>query len=130
MRRWTWLWSLWQTRWRTQPGRGSQHTIINGVDVSDPTRSFTADEWESLGPYGGPADVTQRLEAMAGRGHSGDGRGSREGRGRGVRFNIAVIQSESDEVKQDPDESNSAHGSERGGCNGRGFSHGAYGDHS
>jgi len=112
------------------PGRGTQRTIINGVDVSDPTRSFTADEWESLGPHGGRAYVTQRREAMAGRGRSGDGRGGREGRGRGVRFNIAAIQSESDEAKQDQDENNSARGSERGGRNGRGFGRGAYGDRS
>ena len=61
---------------------------------------------------------------------SGDGRGGREGCGRGVRFNIAAIQSESDEAKQDQDENNCARGSERGGHNGRGFGRGAYGDHS
>jgi hypothetical protein len=37
------------------PGRGgrSYGHVINGVDVLDPNRSFTAQEWEALGPNGG-----------------------------------------------------------------------------
>jgi len=36
-------------------GQAGRATIINGVDVSEPTRSFTADEWDSLQWNGGQA---------------------------------------------------------------------------
>ena len=107
-------------------GRGNQRTLINGIDVSDPTRSFTADEWESLGPNGGRAYVMQRREAKE-RGRTGDGRGGRQGRGRGGR-NIAVVAAETEEKQEE--ETTDRRTTDRGGRNGRGFGRGAYGDHS
>jgi hypothetical protein len=55
-------------------GNGSG-TKINGVDVSDPTRSFTSEEWEQLAWNGGGQYVTQARERMngCGRGHGGHG---------------------------------------------------------
>jgi hypothetical protein len=55
-------------------GNGSI-TKINGVDVSDPTRSFTNEEWEQLAWNGGHQYVTQAHERMnrLGRGCGGEG---------------------------------------------------------
>ena len=36
--------------------------IINGIDVSDPNRTFTAQEWEALGPNNGRTTVLQMRE--------------------------------------------------------------------
>ena len=50
--------------------------IINGIDVLDPTRLFTAQEWEALGYNGGQAYVMQARECMnsqGGRGHDTGG---------------------------------------------------------
>jgi hypothetical protein len=30
-------------------GRGNNASIINGVNISDPTRNFTSAEWDALG---------------------------------------------------------------------------------
>ena len=117
---------------RRDSGRGSQRTEINGVDVTNPNRNFTADEWESLGVGGGRAYVMQRREALAGHGRFSDGRGGGEARGTGGR-NIAATQSELDEnrhVHFDVDESSERRSTDRGGRNGRGFGRGAYGDRS
>jgi hypothetical protein len=32
---------------------GGAQVIINGIDVTDPNRNFTAQEWEALGPNNG-----------------------------------------------------------------------------
>ena len=52
--------------------------MINGVDVSDPTRNFTADGWTSLCWNGGWAYIAQVRERMKKRGHRGRG-GERDG---------------------------------------------------
>jgi transposase-like protein len=38
---------------RGRGGHSYGNHVINGIDVSDPNRSFTAQEWEALGPNGG-----------------------------------------------------------------------------
>jgi hypothetical protein len=40
-------------RRRGHGGRSYGNHVINGIDVSDPNCSFTAQEWEALGPNGG-----------------------------------------------------------------------------
>jgi hypothetical protein len=68
---------------RGRGGRGGRNQathVINGIDVSDPNRSFTAQEWEALGPNNGRSIVLQMRERLNGRGNR-DGRG--RGRGRG-----------------------------------------------
>ena len=62
-------------------GRGGDRfaTMINGVDVLDPTRAFTDDEWSRLAYNGGQQYVYQARDRMNGRGRGG--RGGRDGRG-------------------------------------------------
>jgi hypothetical protein len=68
-----------------QSSGGRQKVIMNGIDVTDVSRSFTTDEWEKLKTVGGHAYVYQRREYLSGRGR--DGRGGRSGRGaRGGRY--------------------------------------------
>ena len=43
-------------------------TVINSIDVSDPTQSFTAQEWEALRHNGGQAYVMQARECMSSQG--------------------------------------------------------------
>jgi hypothetical protein len=47
---------------RGHGGRSYGNHVINGIDVSDPNRSFTAQEWEVLGPNGGQTTVMQMQE--------------------------------------------------------------------
>ena len=56
---------------------------MNGVDVTDVTRNFTADDWDKLRAVGGHTYVYQRREYLSGssRGRARDGRGTRGGRG-------------------------------------------------
>ena len=65
---------------RNYQGRGGRaHTTrnsINGIDVTDPNRNFTAQEWEALAPNGGRTIVLQMRECA-------NGRGGRDGHGRG-----------------------------------------------
>ena len=73
-------------------GRGGRdQVVINGIDVSDPTRSFTNDEWSKLARNGGQAFVMQARERMAGRGGRAGGRdgGHDGGRGRGGQRNAS-----------------------------------------
>ena len=116
-----------------QGGRGSGGTNINGVNISDPNRSFTASEWEALG-------ATGRTTVMSLRDRN-QGRGGRDGRGgRRVSFRgnaeernvssteIVEYQGNADENSNNDQADNSTISSERGGRNGRGFGRGAYGE--
>ena len=49
--------------------------MINGVEVSNPTCNFKADEWTSLGWNGGQAYFDQAREQFNVRGHGGQGGG-------------------------------------------------------
>ncbi len=105
---------------------GGAQVIINGIDVTDPNRNFTAQEWEALGPNNGRAIVLQMRERVSGRGNR-DGRGRGRGRGRGGHErNIGAAGVEEHAVEEEGPPANNA-GGDRGGRNGRGFGHGAYG---
>lgn len=106
-------------------GRGNG-TIINGIDVTDPTRTFEDHEWESLGYNGGRAYVMQARERINGR-----GRGRDTGRGRGQRNASATSSTEHTGSSVAAEETDTTAGTgrgngERGGRNGRGFGRNAY----
>jgi uncharacterized membrane protein YgcG len=107
-------------------GRGHRGThMINGVDVSDPHRNFSASEWEALGPNGGRNTVLQLRERASGRGGR-DGRGRGRGRARGdSERNVAAANV--DNTPQEDDPNNTTAVPDRGARNGRGFGRGAYG---
>ena len=117
-----------RSRGRGDGGRGGgRGTVINGVDVSDPTRSFTAEEWESLQYNGGRAYVMQAPDRMARRGGRGRGRG-RHG-GRYSQRNTSEVESserQDEQQGQEREQQGNGRNNERGGRNGRGFGHGAY----
>ena len=118
-------------RGQTGRGRGAQAThIINGIDVSDPNRNFTADEWEALGPNNGRTTVLQLRERNNTRGNR-DERGRARGRGRGNNTrNVSAtgVDEANHDVKHG--ENDGTRSSDRGGRNGRGFGRGAYGGRS
>jgi hypothetical protein len=109
-------------------GRGNQQQnthLMNGIDVSDPTRNFTAQEWETLGPANRAILFEMRNRAQ-GRGAGGRGRGRGRGRGDDDRSaNISAVTFD-DTQTQATGQSDGTR-SERGGRNGRGFGRGAYG---
>ena len=114
-------------------GRGNSASIINGVDISDPTRNFTSAEWDALGD--GRAIVLQMRNRASGRGNNnqGGGRGRGRGRGRGdgnrnaSATNVSSVTFE-DEVQEQNGVQSEGTRNERGGRNGRGFGRGAYGN--
>jgi hypothetical protein len=115
-------------------GRNNRGThMINGVDVSDPNRNFTASEWEALGPNGGRNTVIQMRERATGRGGR-DGRGRGRGRARGDSERIAALERivaaahvENTTSQEEDPNANANVVPDRGGRNGRGFGRGAYG---
>jgi hypothetical protein len=116
---------------RNYQGRGGRthnrgHTI-NGIDVTDPNRNFTAQEWEALGPNNGRTIVMQMRERANGRGSRdgrGRGRGQAQGRGNGgCNVSFAGV----DGQNEDTSELTGTQHSDRGGRNGRGFGRGAFG---
>ena len=79
-------------RGNSQAGR--QKVIMNGINVTDVTRSFTSDEWDKLRSCGGHAYVYQRREYLSGRGGRegrAGGRGGRGGRGGGHTANPGPV---------------------------------------
>jgi hypothetical protein len=104
---------------RGLPNMARQQITFNGIDATDPNRSFTRDEWDQLG-NSGRAYVARERERMTttGRGRSGgrgDGRGGRVGTGRVI--NEIVVQ------QRDGDTSTVT---SRGGKSGAGFCIGAH----
>ena len=108
---------------RGRGGRGGSRRIqINGVDVTDPTRNFTAEEWERLG--NARSYVTQQ-RTRTGRGGRTGGRNS-NGNTDGQRNASATnTTNDGNTVATTNSESNTTI-SERGSQNGRGFGRGAY----
>jgi hypothetical protein len=51
--------------------------VINGIDVSDPTRNFSAQEWETLSVANRALvmEMSYRANGQQGRGNGGRGRG-------------------------------------------------------
>ena len=76
-------------RGNSQTGR--QKVIMNGIDVTDVTRSFTSDEWDKLRSCGGQAYVYQRREYLSGRGGHESRAGGRGGRGGGRTANPGPV---------------------------------------
>jgi hypothetical protein len=77
-------------RMNARAGGGGRHgnpQILNGVDVSDPLRSFTSDEWKQLRESGFLSWLIDRRLSLnsrrgsGGRGHQRGGRGGGAGRG-------------------------------------------------
>ena len=104
--------------------------IIIGIDVSDPNRNFTANEWEALGTNNGRATVLQLRVCNYTQGNR-DGHGRTRGRGRGNSTrNVSATGVDEANHDDEPGENNGTRSSDRGGRNGRGFGHGAYGGRS
>ena len=116
-------------------GRGRRTTMLNGVDVSDPTRSFTPDEWGKLQEGGHLRYINELRNSGSrgrGRGRGGrygnrGGRGGRGGRGRDDNRNVSTVDSELTEDGGDASAApstgtgrGSRGGSSRGGRGGRG----------
>lgn len=116
-------------------GRGQNHsrTMFNNVDVSDPTRSFTPQEWEQL-QRDGHIYIVQQRDRLAGRGGGrlpGRGRDGGRGNGRGDdgrNTSAANTGRGGGNIQGDDYNSNDRDNGERGGRNGRGFGRGAYGN--
>ena len=103
-----------------QGGRGNQ---FNGVNISDPYRLFTGNEWQQLGPQG-QAYVRSLREQQSGGGrgdYRGGGGGCQEGREGRRGVSSAHVEGQHQEVQAD------GAVSERGAQNGRGFGRGRYG---
>ena len=112
---------------RGRGGRGNTH-IMNGIDVSDPTRNFTNQEWEALG-----ASNRSLILQMRNRPNNTNAGGRGRGRGRehndntrNTSANVSAVTFEGDAPEQNSNPSDGSR-SERGGRNGRGFGRGAYG---
>jgi hypothetical protein len=104
---------------------GGAQVIINGIDVTDPNRNSTAQEWEALGPNNGQDIVLQMSERVSSRGnHDGRCRGRGRGRG-GNERNIGAVGAEEHEQEGEGTPANNA-GGDRGRRNGLGFGRGAY----
>ena len=112
-------------------GRGNSVNthVINGIDVTDPMRNFTAQEWETLGPANRALVMEMRNRASGRNGTGSRGRGRGRGRGddnggRSVNVSSVTFEDESQEHNSgQPDGTRS----DRAGRNGRGFGRGAYG---
>ena len=110
-------------------GYQGKQTEINGINVADPTRSFTDYEWTRLGPNGGRAYFTQQRLQINGRGHGADGRGGGLG---GTDRNIGVADVNQNTTQSTGNEKNhgqnqdTGRGRDRGGLNGGRFGCGAY----
>jgi hypothetical protein len=98
--------------------------------VSDPTRNFSAQEWETLGPANRAIvmEMRNRANGQQGRGTGGRGRNTGRGRGDETGGRSATISAVTydNESEQNDNQSDTTR-SERGGRNGRGFGRGAYG---
>lgn len=123
-------------------GQNGGRAMINGIDVSDPTRVFSNEEWAALQSNGGLAYVLQARDRINGRFRGRGGRGGRSqgGRGyggnyngRGDNRNVSFAGSDNtqsdaqqNEQQQQQRTGNGGRG-DRGGRNGRGFGRGAHG---
>jgi hypothetical protein len=112
-------------------GRNSRSRVqINGIDVSDPTRNFTTDEWERLGAA--RSYVTQQRSIANGRNSGGRnaGRGNNTNTNNQRNTSAANTTTNNDTttgtVASDTQSQSNTTISERGSQNGRSFGRGAY----
>jgi hypothetical protein len=105
--------------------RGNRCIQINGIDVTDPTRNFSADEWERLGPA---RSYVMQQRSRTGRGGHTGGR-TNNGNSEGQRNASATNTSDGNMVNttnRDLQSQSNTTISERGSQNGRGFGRGVY----
>ena len=111
-------------------GRG-MHTEINGINVDDPTCSFTYDEWTGLDQNGGCAYITQQRLYINGHGCGANGRVVGSG---GSKRNFGAADVDQNGAQDGDSQDNANHGQnqdvgrdrDRGGQNGGRFGRGAY----
>ena len=110
---------------RGTSGRGnSQKVQINGVDVSDPTRNFTPDEWERLG--NARAFITQQ-RSRSGRGGLGVYNRDKISQRNASASHVSESTAGNTTINQtDSQSQGNTTISERGSQNGRSFGRGAY----
>jgi hypothetical protein len=112
-------------------GRGASTVRLNGIDVTDPNRSFTPQEWERLGSA--RSFVINQRNYVNGRATGRDGgrngRGNPSGQRDANTRNASAAQSAPADTTED-------HGTQvsditdRGSQNGRSFGRGAYGNNT
>ena len=111
-------------------GRGGQPVRLNGIDVTDPNRSFSPQEWDRLG--NARSFVINQRNYVNNRPTGRDGgRGGRYGNYGGQRDaqtrTTSATQSTTAETNANDDTTQVSALTERGSQNGRGFGRGAYG---
>ena len=104
---------------RGHGGRGGRcsnrnKNYLNSVDVSDPSRSFSPEEWQKLGDGNHVKYIISMRDKAAGRG----GRGGQGGRGKGRRGRGK--RNVSSTTQDDSDQQESNKGSQNGSSFGRG----------
>ena len=88
---------------------------FNGIDIFDPTRAFTDEEWTVIGPGGGRSHITQKRMMINGRDRGRDI--GKVGRGRG----IAPVETGREQEHVDEASGRGGHGGRNGvrfGCGG------------
>jgi hypothetical protein len=102
---------------------------MNNVDVTDPHRNFTSDEWDKLGS-GGRAYVLRLRDAPASsRGGWDGGRGGGPDRSDGSQRNASAASTATNDqatAQRESDQSVVSELTERGSQHGRNFGRGAY----
>jgi hypothetical protein len=97
---------------------------INGVVVSDPNRTFTAKEWEALGPNNG-LDTVLQLREWANTQGGQNGRGCRC-YGTRAGCNVSAIDTTENVNNEDTAIMDNTQLNDHGGRDGCGFGHGEY----
>jgi hypothetical protein len=92
--------------------------LLNGVDVSNPTRSFTGAKWDALRASGGIQYINHQCEYLAGHG----GRGGGDGRGAPGGCAVRAVQQHQGNSNTPIEQGNG----ERGHQHGAGFGRGMY----
>jgi hypothetical protein len=112
-------------RWNAGGGGTQGGANFNGVDCSDPTRDFSAAEWERIG-QAGRGFVNRERQCINGRGRGGRGNygGGYQARGRGRMINEVIIPVGGTGNETTAGESMTV--ATRGGRSGAGFGRGAH----
>jgi hypothetical protein len=110
---------------RSGGSRGRRNNI-NGVDISDPQRTFSGDEWNRLGPEGRSTVIDMRERNPDTSRRTGGGRDG-GGRGRGTETDRTIGSTAIIKYDADAQPADNEPVTDRGGRNGRGFGRGAYG---
>jgi hypothetical protein len=109
-----------------QGGRGDQATTINGIDISNPSRSFTRQEWEALGDGRNIVRQLRERNQSTGRGRGPSGRGGGSRSNNNTERSVAAVETDDTNTAANSSLTTSEH-IDCGGRHGRGFGRGAYG---